>query len=632
MSFLGNIKKYLQEVNAIENSINISKKDYLEIYERNQVLEKEIIARTQELNQANKTILTLQLVWEMMNSATPLVNVLEKILGSLADELNYTNCTIVKLEEYDDDKYFKCVATTDSYFIKKISEVTESPSDVYSVEYKEDSIFVRSIKERKVLYTNDYDSYIINIFNDIDPEYIKKIRKKTQSKCMIVCPLFIQNKKYGCLLAFSPRQEPQTTELQFLSLFAQQIELAVTITDLFEEIKKQATTDALTDLYNRRYFENALKNEAERSLRSSLPFSLISLDLDYLKQINDTYGHNIGDESIKAISRVLKTNARTVDIPARFGGEEFSILLPGIDSVGAEAAAERIRAHIAETEIEQVGHITASIGVATFLEHTKSIDDLVELADQAMYKAKINGRNQVIMAKTKDAISWQQTAIEAFIDILSKHRIPIDEDTAIDMCSKLNNINQKDDAKELIYSIVDMLAKTYNPASKKGSTRTKVSKAIKLARKLELPKEDIDRLRIATLLYDLGNIMISDEIFNKTTPLTEEEKNQIHQHPIIAAKEILSPISSIGDIIPIIENHHENWDGTGYPHNISGKDIPIESQIILIIDAFCALTQKRAYRPKMTTEQALEVIESEAGKKWKPELVEAFVNMIKNDE
>ena len=629
MSFFDKLKNYVQEINAYDDSINISKKD---LYERNQLLEKEIIARTQELNQANKTILTLQLVWEMMNSSTPLSNVLEKILGSLSNELDYTNCAFVKLEEYDNEKYFKCVAITETFFVKKISEITAHPTDVYSINYEDDGIFAKCIKEKKVLYTNEYSSIIYDIFHDVDPEYIKKIQKDAQSKCMIVCPLFVQGNSYGCLLAFSARQEPQTTELQFLSLFAQQIELAVTITGLFEEIKKQATTDALTDLYNRRYFENALKNEAERSLRSNLPFSLISLDLDYLKKINDKYGHNIGDAAIKTISRVLKTNARTVDIPARFGGEEFSILLPGIDSIGAEAAAERIRAHIAEAQIEQVGHITASIGVATFLEHTKNIDDLVELADQAMYKAKINGRNQVIMAKTKDAISWQQTAIEAFIDILSKHRIPVDEDTAIDMCAKLNNISQKDDAKDLIYSIVDMLAKSYNPASKKGSTRTKVSKAIKLARTLELPKEDIDRLRIATLLYDIGNIMISDEIFTKTSPLTDEEKEQIHQHPVIAAKEILSPISAIGDIIPIVENHHENWDGTGYPNKIAGDNIPIESQIILIIDAFCALTQKRAYRPKMSTEQALEIIQSESGKKWNPQLVDAFVSMIRNDE
>ena len=632
MNFFNKIKNFAKEVSELDKSINVSKKDYLEIYERNKELEKEIAERTQELNQANKTILTLQLIWEMMNSSTPLSSVLQKIIGSLASELNYINCTIVQLNDTTNEKFFECIATTEGSFMKKFSEVAHQPVENYTLKYNKNGIFEKCINEKKIIYSNEFINTLTEIFNDIDPAYITKTMKNSQAKGMILCPLFAKSKTFGCLLVFSTRPEPQQTELHFLSLFAQQIELAVTITGLFEEVKKQATTDPLTDLFNRRFFENAIKKEAERSLRSNMPFSIVSLDLDYLKKINDTFGHHIGDIAIKVISNVLKTNARAIDIPARFGGEEFSILLPGIDSNGAISAAERIRTHIQNTKIEQVGHITASIGVATFLEHTNDVDDLIELADQAMYKAKINGRNQVVVAKTKDASSWQETAIDAFVDIISKNRIPIDEDIAIDICSKLKNISQKEDGKELIYSIVDMLAKTYNPASKKGSTRTKVSKAIKLARKLELPKEDIDKLRIATLLYDIGNIMLPETIFSKSAPLTEQEKKQIHQHPVIAAKEILSPISSIGNIIPIIENHHENWDGSGYPYQKSGQEIPIESQIILIIDAYCALTQQRAYRPKMNEEKALEIIKSEAGKKWSPQLVDTFVDMINSED
>lgn len=125
--------------------------------------------------------------------------------------------------------------------------------------------------------------------------------------------------------------------------------------------------------------------------------------------------------------------------------------------------------------------------------------------------------------------------------------------------------------------------------------------------------------------------MLPQELLQKTTPLTEEEKNQIKEHPIIAAREILKPISEIQDIIPIIEHHHENWDGTGYPSKIAKEQIPMSSQIILIVDAFFALIEPRTYRAELTPNQAIEVIKRDAGKKWNSALVQEFVTLVDID-
>lgn len=132
-------------------------------------------------------------------------------------------------------------------------------------------------------------------------------------------------------------------------------------------------------------------------------------------------------------------------------------------------------------------------------------------------------------------------------------------------------------------------------------------------------------------MYDIGNLLIPQEILQKTTPLTEEEKKYITEHPIIAARDILKPISIVQDIIPIIEKHHENWDGSGYPNKLSRNEIPMSSQIILIIDSYFALTETRPYRAKMSEEDALKVIKQEAGKKWNTELVKEFIAIIKNE-
>ena len=161
--------------------------------------------------------------------------------------------------------------------------------------------------------------------------------------------------------------------------------------------------------------------------------------------------------------------------------------------------------------------------------------------------------------------------------------------------------------------------------------KSKVQLAVSLAKRFDLPKDDIDKLRIAMLLYDIGNLMLPTELLQKKTPLTEEERNHIKEHPIIAAREILKPISYIQDVIPIIEHHHENWDGSGYPAKISKEEIPMTSQIILIIDAYFALTEPRTYRAELTPKQAIELIKQDAGKKWNSTLVEEFISLIDHD-
>ena len=629
MDIFNKIKDFVRQVNEIEYSISTNKKEFLEVYERNLALEQEILERTQELDQANKAFLTLKHVWELMNSSQPLASVLDKLVNSLHGEMGYINSTILKLNEDENGFFFNIKAFSMSPILKALQAHAGGDFENYRLRYDEASPVARCLKEHKILYTKEYLEVINNLLIDIDAEKIQQINKLGVSKFLIIIPLFQNQNPFGVMMVFSPREGVTDKELNFLSLFANQVEMAITIANLFETMKKEAVTDSLTELYNRRYFTEELKKEADRARRLNQPFTIISLDLDYLKKINDTYGHMAGDIAIKAIADVMKKNARSIDIPARLGGEEFSILLPGIDSNGGMVAAERIRAAIENEEVPQIGKITASIGVGTYPEHSMNVDELVEMTDQAMYRSKINGRNRVTLAKQNEEESWQEVAYGAFMDILNKRRIPVPEELTRELTSKLDVVHENSrQAKESLYSIVDMISKSYNPSISSGTTKSKISLAIKLAKKLEISKEDIDRLKIAMLLYDIGNIMIPEEIFNKTSPLTPDEKQKIHEHPIIAAREILQPISSITDIIPIIENHHENWDGTGYPNKKSGAQIPISSQIILLIDAYTAMSQDRPYRKAMSNEKIIDVITRESGKKWNEKVVEEFVGLL----
>lgn len=632
MSIFDKFQTYLNKIKQVENNIVLNTTGFLEVYERNIMLEQEIELRTKELNQANQTLLTLSNVWDMMNSSQPLANVLEKIVNSLHGEMGYVNSTII--QKFSDTKstYFMPKSYSMAPIIEKIINYMKQPFDKYKIPYNENSIFVQALNEKKIKYTQDFKDVVKELLIDFPPEMMQELLSMQASESIIVVPLYTNQEPFGCLLVFSPRETPTDTELNFLNLFANQIELAITIAGLFEEVKKQAVTDPLTGLYNRRFFEDNIIKEAERSLRLKQPFSLISLDLDYLKSINDKYGHQYGDLAIKTIADVLKNKARSIDIPARIGGEEFNILLPGIDSYGALIAAERVRAAIEAEKVEKIGNVTASIGVATFLEHSDRVDELIELADQAMYKAKINGRNQVQVVKLQKDSNWQKTAIGAFVDILAKQRIPIPQDIAKELSTNLQKVRTTgQNSKEVLFSVVDMISQTYNIRHQTGITKSKLLLAVMLAKKIDLTKEEIDKLKIAMLLYDIGNIMVPEEIFNKTEPLTDEEKHQVQLHPVIAAKEILKPISNIQDVIPIIEYHHENWDGTGYPNKISGNEIPITSQIILLVDAFFALTQDRPYRPAYSVDKAIEIIRCGSGKQWNEKLVEEFVYIVRSE-
>lgn len=628
MGFFDKFNEVRRKVSEVENNIYHGKQDFLEVYERNLQLEKEIEERTRELNVANRRMLTLQHIWDMMNSSRPLANVLETIVNSIQGELGYMHSSIMRKQQDENGVYLSVVAESENDTIKRADNILQTPIQARRLAYVEGGMFAQALANKKIIQSKNIGNSLKTIMPEVKQSVIEEILEDKSIRSIIIIPLYSREQPFGVFCVFSSREELAESETDFLAIFAQQIELAITIADLFVKVKEQAVTDGLTGLYNRRYFEEYLKKEVTRAKRINQPFSIIGLDLDYLKKINDRYGHAYGDMAIKAIADVLKSNARSIDTAARMGGEEFNIILPGVTSDGAMIAAERIRKAIESKELDMIGHITASIGVATFLEHSDNIEDILELTDQAMYLSKQNGRNQVTLAKAIDETSWQELAVSAFLDILNKRKIPLSEEFKTDLSNRLLNGSSQ---IEVLYSVADLLTQTYNPLHIQGVVKSKVLVAVTLAKRFDLPKEEIDNLKIAMLLYDIGNLLLPPEIFKKTTPLTDEERIQIKSHPVIAVEKILKPISYIQDVIPIIEYHHENWDGSGYPAKLSKKEIPLTSQIVLIVDAYFALTESRPYRDKLTPEAALKEIKKDTGKKWNTALVDEFTALIENE-
>ena len=636
MGMFSKFQNFIGRLNELENSISFSKEKLLEVHERNIFLEREIDLRTKELDQANKTLVSLQNIWDMMNSSEPLTNVLEGIAEIIKNQLGYLHSAIMTYEETDDEKYFYTKAYSKTNFSNTLKDLILSNDDFEADDSKlqlSNDLISQALFENEIKYTQEVGKMIKAAYNFLSSEQIAKFITKFEIQSLIIVPIYVQQKPFGVMLVYSPRKVPTNNELNFLKLFSNQIEFAVIIADLFTTVKKQSVTDPLTGLYNRRYFEECITKEAERAIRLNQPFSLISLDLDYLKKINDTYGHQAGDIAIATIAKVMKRNARSIDIPTRFGGEEFSILLSGVDSHGAVIAAERLRMAIEMENVPQVGQITASIGVATFIEQTDRIDTLMELADQAMYQAKLEGRNRVVYAKPDQEKTWQEIALDTFIDILSKQRIPIKKEISDELIEKLDvrNIDKNTSLKDVLYSVVDAITKTYNKNYKKGLTEEKMKMANLLAQTLELPEKEINNLKVAILLYDIGTSKLPKEILRKKEPLTQDERKIIKEHPTIATHEILKPIDEVKEVLPIIGSHHENIDGSGYPYHLKGGAIPISSQIILLIDAYYALISKRPQRRAYSQTEAFDILRKDIGKKWNEKMVETFISLVEDE-
>ena len=456
-NFLGKIKHFTKQITEVENNLYTGKKDFLEIYERNAELEKEIEERTYELKVANQRMLTLQHIWDMMNSAKPISSVLKTTVETLQTELNYLSCVILQKENDENGEFSSIIAMSEDDTADKFSKLFKGHLNSNRLLYDKNKLIWKALSKNEITHSKDLRAGLDSLFVDLDEETVEGILSNAKCRSFIVLPLKTINKDFGVLCVMSYREELTEGELDFLKLFARQIELALTIVNLFQVVKDQAVTDALTGLYNRRYFQECLDKEVTRAKRQHQPFTIIGIDLDHLKHINDKFGHSLGDLAIQQISKVLKQNARSIDVPVRMGGEEFNVLLPGIDSTGGMKAAERIRKAIEDSPIEIVGKITASLGVATFLEQSDDVEELLELTDQAMYQSKRNGRNQVTLAKTNNQSSWQERAIDAFIDILSKQRVPVDENISKELCDKLKTTTADSNSpKEMVYTVADM--------------------------------------------------------------------------------------------------------------------------------------------------------------------------------
>ena len=356
-----------------------------------------------------------------------------------------------------------------------------------------------------------------------------------------------------------------------------------------------AATDPLTELPNHRAFQQRLHEETAGALRAGRPLSLVLIDLDHFKRINDTHGHPAGDEVVREVARRLSACSRQGEMVARIGGEEFAWLVPG-DAMDAWQAAERARVAVEATGVLAGIRLTISAGICE-LGQAGSPMELVRLADGALYWAKAHGRNRCIRYSPEvvEELSADERAAR------------LEHQQAMNAILALARAVDAKDPNTMLHSqrVADM--------------------AVRLALELGWSADRVRLLHEAGVLHDVGKIAVPDLVLTKPGRLTEEEFDLVRQHPVRGAEIVAETLTA--EQVAWVRGHHERFDGQGYPDGLVGESIPDGARLLALADAWDAMTSDRPYRPGIAPPRALEICREEYRAQFSPECVDALLRL-----
>lgn len=421
-------------------------------------------------------------------------------------------------------------------------------------------------------------------------EYIKR-----NIKSILYLPLLNKGDVIGILIMGSKKHHAYNPEnVVLLEHLASQIAAPIENSRLFTKTEQIARVDSLTQLFNRRHFDERINEEINRHARYGDNLSILLMDLDSFKRYNDTFGHLAGDRLLLHASDIIKAAVRSSDLAFRYGGDEFAVILPNSSTMDAFNVAERIREKIASEIGGRQLNVTASIGVASWPGDGSTLDELCYSADMALYYAKRTGQNRTSIA-SRTLFSLNETSV---------------------------SINSEAEGLSTMYA----MAATLETRDKftAGHSRKVSRYAVATAEALNLTAEQVAVISAAALLHDIGKIGIPDSILNKTGKLLDEEWELLKQHSSVSAT-IVGHVPSLNACLPAVRHHHERWDGRGYPSGLKGEDIPLEARILTVTDAFHAMISDRPYRKKLTFKQAVAELEKCSGSQFDPKVVQAFI-------
>lgn len=361
------------------------------------------------------------------------------------------------------------------------------------------------------------------------------------------------------------------------------------ITRLEVELRRSAGNDALTGFMNADAFRRRLSEEMERRRRYYKPVAVARISVDGLFAVHEDHGGAVGDEVVRASARILRGALRASDVVCRSGADTFDLLLPETEEADAVACAQRIVLELSVMEAGPLQTIKASAGVAA---HSDGIGGaaLIAGAERALADARAAGGGRVVAASLM-------------------HKNPL---------QSVGDLGRRDAVEVLMLALLERDRYTGE------HSESVVEMAAAVARNLGKSEAEVEEVRAAALLHDVGKVGIPDAILNKPGPLTDDEREIMAEHTIIGER-ILRGIPGFAPIAAIVRHEHERWDGEGYPDGIAGQDIPLGSRIILACDAYHAMTSDRPYRKRMSHAAAVDELARNAGTQFDPDVTAALI-------
>jgi diguanylate cyclase (GGDEF)-like protein/putative nucleotidyltransferase with HDIG domain len=423
----------------------------------------------------------------------------------------------------------------------------------------------------------------------------------------------------------------------------------------FQRAQEQAMTDGLTGLKTHRFFLEALSVEWKRSTRAGRSFSLALIDLDRFKFVNDFYGHLEGDLVLQRVGHILEKNCRRSDVIARYGGDEFVILLPETNIEQARQLISKLRAGVCADQLLREKNITASFGIASFPVHGSTPQELIQIADSSMYLSKHQGGNTVSTADHYDpgeTKKWKRDVLEAYLGVTLKRLFATGPEAFEEIHRRLEQFSLSlkengsgngasaateessgavgDGISPAVLETVTSLAVAIDAKNHftQGHSQKVAAYAVVLAEAAKLSEKVVEELRLAGMLHDIGKVGIPESILNKNGPLNPEEWDTMKRHVEYGAQ-LLEPLRGLERVRLMVRHHHEFFDGSGYPDALSANLIPLGGRILAIADAYDTITSDRVYKKAHTPEEAFTELERCSGAQFDPELVQTFIHALR---
>jgi diguanylate cyclase (GGDEF)-like protein len=402
---------------------------------------------------------------------------------------------------------------------------------------------------------------------------------------------------------------------------------------VFQKLQQQSITDGLTGLKTRRYFWESLSSEWKRAARSGRPFSVVLIDLDKFKEVNDSLGHLEGDLVLARVGRILEQKCRQSNIVSRYGGDEFIILMPETGVEQAQILAERLRLWVATDTMLSQQHITGSFGVGCFPVHGSSAEEIIRAADAGMYISKHAGGDRVSTSDEGEGetVTMQRQLIAGYIEgFLHREHAGLEHleemiATLQKLCGGEKGLNV-DMLRDSIESLTHAAEARELNAAGHGEMVSRYAEII--GRAIGMTPDQVADLQYAARVHDVGKIFVPERILNKLHPLSDDEFYFVKLHTRVGA-EIVGTLPHSEALREAIAHHHEAFDGSGYPGGLRGEQIPLWGRILLIADSYVNMTTDRSYGPAKTSEQALTDLEKMSGTRYDGMLVRILIRELR---